>query len=387
MMSRRYVPAAVVAALLAAGCQTLTDGYHKVFGGLPPPKPAELVAIQPKAALKVVWQGSVGSAEKNVYFPARSGAVVYAVGAAGAVTAFDATRGSQVARIEAQTRVSGGVGASGGLVLLGTSKGEVLAFDRNGKSLWKAQVSGEVLAPPEAAEGTVVARAGDGRVYGLDAASGKQKWIYQRTPPALSVRTHAGVVLDRGAVFVGFPAGRLVALSLASGAIGWDAVVALPRGATELERAADITSLPVIDGNRVCAAAFQGRVACFDAVRGTQVWARDLSSIAGMAADDRYFYVTDDKNAVMALDKVSGASIWRQDKLLRRNVSGPLAIGRYVVVGDLEGYVHLISRDDGSFAARIATDGSPINAPPIALDLTSFAVQTRNGGVYAIAIQ
>jgi outer membrane protein assembly factor BamB len=143
----------------------------------------------------------------------------------------------------------------------------------------------------------------------------------------------------------------------------------------------------VIDGKQACAAAFQGRVACFDVLRGTLLWARDVSSVAGIAVDARYLYVTDDRNAVQALDKTSGASIWRQDKLSGRNVSGPLALGRYVVVGDLEGYVHLISREDGSFAARIETDGSAILAPPIALDATSFLVQTRDGGVFAITIK
>jgi outer membrane protein assembly factor BamB len=195
------------------------------------------------------------------------------------------------------------------------------------------------------------------------------------------------MVVTRGAVFAGFPGGRLVALALANGHIGWEAIVALPRGTTELERVADVTSLPVIDGKQACAAAFQGRVACFDVLRGTLLWARDVSSVAGIAVDARYLYVTDDRNAVQALDKTSGASIWRQDKLSGRNVSGPLALGRYVVVGDLEGYVHLISREDGSFAARIETDGSAILAPPIALDATSFLVQTRDGGVFAITIK
>jgi outer membrane protein assembly factor BamB len=292
-----------------------------------------------------------------------------------------------MARIEAGQRVSGGAGAGGGIVLLGTAKGEVLAFDREGKSLWKAQLTGEVLAPPESQEGTVVARTGDGRIHGLDAVSGRQKWVYQRTNPALSVRTHVGLVIERGAVFAGFPGGRLVGISLANGNVGWEAVVALPRGATELERVADITSLPVIDGPRICAAAFQGRVACFDNSRGSLLWARDVSSIAGLAVDERNLYVTDDKNAVLGLDKTSGSSLWRQDKLAGRNVSAPLSIGRYVAVGDVEGYVHLLSRDDGSFAARIATDGSAIGAPPVALSSTSFLVQTRNGGVFAITIQ
>ena len=356
-------------------------------GSTPTHPPAELTEFQPTATLKILWQGSVGSAEKDSFFPQALGNAIYAVGADGSVTGFDKASGRLTVSFDVGERVSGGVGASGGLVLLGTPKGRVLAFDREGKPLWQAQLSGEVLAPPEAQDGIVVARTGDGRIHGLDAVTGKGRWIYQRATPALTVRTHAGVVVQKGGVFAGFPGGRLVALALVNGNIGWEAVVALPRGTTELERVADVTSLPVIDGRQVCAAAFQGRVACFDAFRGTLLWARNVSSIAGIGTDARYLYVTDDKNAVQALDKTSGAGIWRQDKLAGRNVSAPLALGRHVVVGDLEGYVHLLSREDGSFAARIETDGSAISAPPIALDATSFLVQTRSGGVFAITVQ
>jgi outer membrane protein assembly factor BamB len=386
-MKRAPELVAALVALSLTGCQTISSYWDKTFGSGPAQKPAPLVALQPTATLRVAWQGSVGSAEKNVFFPARDGNVVYAVGAAGGVTGFDAASGGEAARFDAGQRVSGGVGAENGLVLLGTSKGEVLAFERTGKPLWKAQLSGEVLAPPQAREGTVVARAGGGRIYGLDAKTGKQKWVYQRTTPALSVRTHAGVVVDRGGVFAGFPGGRLVGIALSNGNVGWEAVVSLPRGTTELERVADITSPPLLDGGRVCAVAYQGRLGCFDATRGSLIWARDVSSIAGIASDERYLYVTDDKNAVLALDKTTGASIWRQDKLVGRSVSAPLPVGRYVAVGDVEGYVHLISREDGAFAARIATDGSAIGAPPMALDRSTFLVQTRNGGIYAITIQ
>jgi outer membrane protein assembly factor BamB len=368
--------AALAMLALLAGCNSS-----------PVQKPAELVPIEPTAALKVLWQGRVDAAGKNVYYPEASGNTVYAVGAEGGVNGFDVASGKTVASFEAGQRVSGGVGIGNGLVLLGTPKGEVLAFDRDGKPLWKTQLSSEILAPPQAQDGTVVVRSGDNRIFGLDAANGKQKWLYQRSTPALSVRTNAGLVIQRGGVFVGFPGGRLVALALGNGNIGWEGVVAMPRGTTELERVADITSLPVIDGQQACAAAFQGRVACFEVVRGTLLWARDVSSVNGIGADARYLYVTDDKNAVLALDRASGASIWRQDKLVGRNVSAPLALGRHVVVGDLEGYVHLLSREDGSFAARIATDGSAIGAPPLALDARSFLVQTRDGGVFAITVQ
>jgi outer membrane protein assembly factor BamB len=390
MIDRTLLPALCVAVMAAAtGCQTVSDSYDRLFhGGKPAVPPAELVAIKPTATPKIVWQGSAGSSDKNIFYPTPVGNVVYAANAAGDITGFDAVKGGAVVKFAAGQRISGGVGAGGGMVFAGTARGEVLAFEPQGKAVWKAQLTGEVLAPPSAQDGVVVARSGDGRIYGLDTATGRRRWVYQRpTQVPLTVRTHAGLLIDRGAVFAGFAGGRLVALILSNGNVAWEGIVATPRGATELERVADVTSPPAIDGQRVCAVAFQGRVSCFDPLRGAILWARDMSSVAGLALDARYLYLTDEKDAVVALDKTSGASIWKQDKMAGRRVSGPLAFGRYVVVGDYQGYVHLLSREDGSFAARIATDGSGISAPPVALDLSSFLVQTRNGGVFAITVQ
>jgi outer membrane protein assembly factor BamB len=385
MKLRSFVALALLA--LVASCSTVGNMYDRWFGSRPAAKPAPLVAITPTAQPRVAWQANVGEADRSVFFPAVTGSTVYAANAAGQIVGFDIKSGKQVARINAAQRLSGGVAANGSLIMVGTSKGEVLAFDASGKVLWKAQLSGEVLAPA-AIEGTlVVVRAGDGRIYGLDALDGKRRWIYQRTTPALSLRNYSGVVLERGAIFAGFPAGRLVALAASTGNVGWDSVVALPRGTTELERVADVIGLPVVDGDRVCAVAYQGRVACFDTQSGTTIWAREVSSIAGLDADHRGVYIVDDKNAVVALDKSNGASLWNQDKLAGRGVSAPLAFGRFIVVGDFEGYVHFLSREDGSFAARIATDGSAIGAPPVALDGATVLVQTRKGGLLAITVQ
>jgi outer membrane protein assembly factor BamB len=377
---------AVLLVLTLGACSSVGNVYDRWFGSQPAAKPSPLVAFTPSAQARVAWQANVGAAERNIFFPGLTGNVVYATGAAGQIIGFDIGTGKQTARINAG-RLSGGVTASGSLVLAGTSKGEVLAFDTSGKALWKVQLSGEVLAPP-AVDGTlVIVRAGDGRVYGLDAVSGSRRWVYQRSTPALSLRNYSGVVAERGAIFAGFPGGRLVALAASNGNVGWDSVVALPKGTTELERVADVMGLPVLDGDRVCAVTYQGRVACFDTQSGTMIWARDMSSVAGMDADHRGAYITDDKNAVVALDKANGGSLWKQDKLAGRGVSAPLAFGRFVIVGDFQGYVHVLSREDGSFAARVATDGSAIGAPPIALGNDSILVQTRNGGVFAITVQ
>jgi len=383
--ARFWMVAACIVGL--SGCQAVGNTYDRWFGSVPKKKPAELVPIRPVATVKVLWQGKVGDAGKNVFFPAVNGGVVYAAGARGQIVGFSATNGSEVTRIDAGQPLTAGVASGGAIVLVATSGGQVLAFGRDGKPLWKTQLSGEVLAPPVTEGKVVVARTSDGGVFGLNAVDGKRIWIYRRTTPALSIRGFAGAEIDHGAVFAGLAGGRLVALSLNDGKIGWEAIVALPHGTTELERVADVTSPPVADGRRVCAVAFQGRVACFDEARGTTIWVRDLSSFAGMSADSRYLYITDDKDAIIALDKDTGASVWKQDKLSGRSVTRPLVVGRYVVVGDFEGYVHVLSVEDGSFAARLATDGSAISVPPIAFANGSFVVQTRNGGVFAMSVR
>jgi outer membrane protein assembly factor BamB len=386
-LSNKLLPLLVVS--LLAGCSTLTDKVSSGFGLFGASKSVEKAALQDfsqSATATLAWRQQVASAGGFVFSPAVVDGSLFAGGQDGQIARFEAGNGKQVWRIDAGNKLSGGVGGDDNLVLAGTVKGDVLAFDHSGKPLWQAKVSSEVLSAPQAAADIVIVRTGDGRIFGLDAKDGKRKWVYQRALPALALRNYAGVTISRGAVLAGFPGGKLVALNSSNGTVGWEATVALPRGATELERIADITSLPVVDNNMVCAAAFQGRVACFDLLNGNQLWVREISSIAGLSMDSRYLYISDAKGAVHALDKNSGASIWKQDKLSGRQLTTPVVLNGYVAVADYQGYVHFLSRDDGGFAARIATDGSAVVAPPLVQN-GNLLLQTENGGVFAISVQ
>jgi outer membrane protein assembly factor BamB len=370
--------------LAVAACSTM-EKINPVnwFSSAPKVKPAELEPISASASLAVLWQSGVGSAGAYVLTPAVVGKSVYAAAQDGTIARFDG--GGQVWRINAGQGISGGVGADGNLVVVATAKGEVLAFDSTGKPLWKARVTSEVLAAPQMAEGIVLVRSGDNRIFALDAADGRRKWVYQRSTPALSLRSNVGVTIAGKLALAGFPGGKLVAIALNNGAAMWEATVALPKGATELERVSDVTSAPVVSGREVCAAAYQGRVACFDLASGNHLWSRDMSSAAGLDMDARNVYVTDDRGAVHALDRTNGATVWKQDKLFMRQVSRPLALGNHVAVGDYQGVVHLMRRDNGTFAARYGTDGSGIAAEPQRVE-RGFLVQTRNGGLYALTV-
>jgi outer membrane protein assembly factor BamB len=229
-------------------------------------------------------------------------------------------------------------------------------------------------------------RSGDNRLFALGAKDGRRRWFYQRTPPVLTVRAPAGMAANGGYLHAGFAGGKLVSVALANGGVRWEATVSLPRGATELERVTDVVGTPVVTEREACAAAYQGRLGCFETRSGNPLWSRELSGTAGPALGGTYIVVSDDRGTVHALDRASGSTIWKQDRLFLRRLTAPLPLGAEIAVGDVEGYVHLLARDTGAFAGRVATDGSPIRAPLARLN-GGFLVQTQDGNLYAMTTQ
>ena len=209
--------------------------------------------------------------------------------------------------------------------------------------------------------------------------------MYERSTPALVVRSHASVVVRDSVVYAGFAGGKLVALKLTDGSLLWENSVSQPRGNTELERISDITSNPVLNDNQVCAIAFQGRIACYEVTQGNPLWSREIESDKGLFISHKQLLLSDFSGVVMALDKDSGSTVWNNNQLSLRDTSAPYADDHFVVVGDGQGFLHALMREDGRFAARLKLDDSAIQIAPVEMD-NGMLVQTLNGGVYSLSI-
>jgi outer membrane protein assembly factor BamB len=372
-------------ALALAGCGVKNWVSNYMAGEDNNTPPAPLVKFQPTVPIKEIWSTRFGKGADELFLklePKVTDGNVYVAERRGRVAAFRATDGNRVWQTDTDSKIAGGPGIGDGMVLVGTSEGRVIALNEaDGKELWRAQVSSEVLAAPKAADGVVIVHTGDGNVTGLDAKTGKKLWIYDRSEPLLTLRGTSPPLLYKDMAIIGLDSGRLVALEIPTGKVIWDTLIAVPRGRTDLERMVDIDAQPLLVGDTVYVVSYQGRLAAVTADTGQILWSRDISSYAGISIDDRMVYLTDSSGLVWAIDRATGASVWKQDKLTARATSAPAAVGDVVAVGGVQGYLHWMSRSDGHFVNRIQVDKTPILAPPVSADGTLYVYSS--GGTLA----
>ncbi|MFT5642532.1 MAG: outer membrane protein assembly factor BamB [Janthinobacterium sp.] len=368
--------------VLMTGCSSLNPFASKSTKNTP----AALVEMKSSIAVRTSWQQSIGKSGGHAFSPVQADGSVFVAAADGSIARLDAATGREIWRIKAGVKLTAGVGSDGAVVAVGGTDGAILAFDGNGKLLWKEQASSEVLSSPVVGQGMVVVRSADNRVTAFDAKTGVPKWNLLRSMPALTLRNAPGMVIAGPNLYLSQPGGKLLALTLATGAPRWDVVLSEPRGATELERVTDVAGTPALFGKDLCSASYQGRIGCLDAETGVGRWSKPLSSDVGVGIDQRFVFAADETGALSAFSREGGQSAWKTDKLAYRRLSAPVSFGRSVAVADYQGYIHFLSREDGALLGRISTDGSPIVSVPVIAG-SNLIFQTQSGTVIALAVE
>jgi outer membrane protein assembly factor BamB len=345
----------------------------------PLPSPSGSVRVGP------AWSVVLGARSGIGFAPVVAGDSVWAAAQDGTVVRVATDTGRTVWRTALGRALTAGVGADGTVAVVATRDGALVALEAGGAERWSANVGAEIVTPPAVADGTVLVRTTDNRVHAYDAALGTRRWSFTRQSPTLVLRHSGGIAIVPGIGFVGLPGGRLVALALPTGAPRWDVPLAQPRGATELERVADVVGSPLVIGRELCAVAYQGRIGCVDLATGAPLWLRDFSSAVGLDIDDAGVVAPDSDDTVHAFDR-GGRPVWQSKGFARRRLSAPLIVGGAVALGDFEGNLIWLARGDGSLAAVSRTDGTPIVAPPASAG-TTLVAQTSGGALHAFRVE
>ncbi|MED5347511.1 MAG: outer membrane protein assembly factor BamB, partial [Pseudomonadota bacterium] len=280
----------------------------------------------------------------------------------------------------------GGVGIGAGMVLVGTTHGEVIALDvADGSERWRSRVGTEVGAAPTAGAGKVFVQTIDDRVSALDADSGDLVWTYDSQMPLLTLRGTSAPVFDQGVLYTGFANGKVVALRGENGEPIWEQRVMLPEGRSELDRIVDVDARVLLDGGSMYALAYQGRVAAISRREGRPMWEQELSGYLDMAQGYGQVYVVDADDTISAIDKSNGEINWQQEAFARRKLSAPLAFSNYVVAGDDEGYLHVLAQRDGRLVGRRKLGGKGVRTQTVIADDMLYTL-TNSGTLTALKV-
>ena len=396
-MKRFLLVAALASVAVLAGC------HNAKKENIEPP--TKLTELTPTLKVERLWKSSVGDGAVKTGVrlqPEVVDGVLYAASADGDLIAIDANTGKTVWRQKSRTHgwfgwgdkkrpdafMAGGPTVAGDLLVVGTLDGHVYGLGaKDGAKRWTAEVTAEVITAPAIVGNLVVVRTADGRLYGLDSSTGERRWAYDQTAvPTLSLRGNGPLLVANGVVFFGSDNGKLVALRMDNGEKLWEQGLSSGEGRTEIDRLNDADGAVVLDGSTLFAAAYHGQLSAVDGPSGRPLWNRPFSSYTSIDVHGNAVYGVDEQSNLWAFDKSGGADMWKQDALKYRWLTGPAAQGEYIVVGDLEGYVHWLASADGKLVARERLSKKAIRSQPVVVGNTVYVEDVEGHiGAYRIA--
>ncbi|MBE1161043.1 outer membrane protein assembly factor BamB [Dyella acidiphila] len=377
---KRFGLIVLTASLVAiAGCHSFKKE------NIQPPTPLDK-NFKPTVQVTEVWKTRVGhgAGMSGVRMqPTVVGGVLYAASTDGAIGAYDAASGKTIWENKSRTKswfglgwgdknrkdalYSGGPAVAGDLLVIGTLDGHVYGLNvKDGSQRWVSALPSEVIDSPTIASQLTIVRTQDGRVYGLDSSTGERRWVNdQGNVPLLSLRGNGSLLVANGVVFFGSDDGKLTALRLDNGDKLWEQKLSSGEGRTDIERMNDADGGVLLDGSTLYAAAYHGSLTAVDGPSGRPMWARPFSTYTSLALSGNSLFGANTDSQVWAFDKSSGADMWKNDNLKYRWVTAPAVQGNYVVVGDIEGYVHWLQAADGALAGRERLSKKAIRAQPV----------------------
>ncbi len=353
------------------------------------PKPAPLADLKTKILFVENWSVPMGKPSKaSTYLklkPSIRGNIIYVANASGTVHAVMKTSGKLLWSKQLNEGILSGPTVADGYIALGTNRSNVtLLRQSDGTELQQLKVSGDALSKPVITKNNVIVKTIDGYLYSFDLKTGKKRWATEHGSPSLILKAASSPVIMDKLALVGFSDGKLDGIDIQTGRIMWQRSIAYASGASDVERLVDIDTDPILRGDIVYLASYQGYIGAMSLSNGQFVWRKPGSVYKNMAIDETTLYITDSEDVLWAMDRKTGQVKWKQLGLKARGLTEPTLLGNRLIVGDRTGFVHLLTKQSGELISRIQLSGSVDIAPAVAGN--SIYVLTANGKLSRLSV-
>ncbi|KPP97724.1 outer membrane protein assembly factor BamB [Marinobacter sp. HL-58] len=378
----RCVPLAGLLVLaLLAGCSS-TDTFEQ---------PAPVPEISANVELKNVWTMNVGDGHDDNFIylaPLNAGNTIYAASADGEIWAVDPENGEVAWYQDLEEDISAGIGGDQGNLYLVTRDAQLKALSRqDGTELWEQSLPNEALASPQSNGRLTVVQTIDGKVLAFNTSDGEKVWQYDSDVPVLSMRAAASPLVGADLVLASLANGKLMAISTETGQPVWQYDVGQPQGRTELERLVDVAGEPLILESAAMVVGYQGKLALVDLQSGQEIWSRKASSLQSPMIGGGKIFIAGANGDITAYRGNDRRELWVQDKLSWRQPTQPIVFDDYLLVGDYEGYIHMLSLEDGSLQGQLEFDDEGLRVPFQRLQNGNLLVYGNSGKMSVLEIR
>jgi len=349
--------------IIISSCSSMDGLRFWKSDEIDPDEPKQLVAFSNKKNIVIEWKNSFkGENEIGNFLPDFSAQNLFFSDASGNVSSINASTGDRNWSIELNFLASG-TSAGFGLVVVSDIDGNVIAVDQNdGSKLWSTNVKGEVLSKVAIDAKVVVVKTGSGELLGLDRENGEILWSYRSKLPLLTVRGSSSPVIVDDLVYVSFDNGRLGVFELNSGFQVWDGAISYVKGVSELENLIDSDSSPVVDGGLIYTTNYQGNLNIFDTAQKRSVWSYETSSFYSPIVSRGMLTIVEANSGLRSFALKTLQESWTNDDYINRDLSNAVSYKGSLVVGDFEGYVHVIDTLNGKTIGRKKISRKPIKS-------------------------
>ena len=353
----------LISILIISGCSSLDSLRFWQNDEIDPDEPKKLNSFSSQRDIKILWKNSFkGENDIGNFLPDFNAQKIFFGDSSGNVSSINPLDGNKNWSVQLNVLASGTT-AGFGIVVVADIDGNVIALDQeDGKRLWTSNVKGEVLSRVAIDAKIVVVKTGSGELIGLNKDDGEILWSYRSKLPLLTVRGNSSPIIVDNLIYTSFDNGRLGVFELNSGFQVWDGAISFVSGVSELENLIDSDSDPVIDGGLIYTTNYQGNINIFDPAQKRSVWTHESSSFYSPLISRGMLMVVDENSEIKSFALKTLLESWKNDEYLNRSLSNAVSYKGNVIVGDYEGYVHVIDTLNGKTIGREKLSRNPIKS-------------------------
>jgi len=346
--------------ILISSCSTLAFWEDDSDGEVI--EPVALQSFKNEYPISIEWKKSFkGENNLGSFRPSFYSGNMLVADPQGNIASLNPQSGKENWKINLDRELAAGVASGFGKLIVSDLNGFVVAIDSETlEIIWEKNIGGEVLSKAVVSASLILVKNSVGELVALSALSGEKKWSFRSQLPALTVRGTGESIIENGIVFSTFDNGRLGAFQLETGFFLWDAPISFVEGSSELENLIDGDSAPVIAKQLIFATNYQGNLTAFDIAQKRPVWNANASSFYSPIVANNMIMVIQDDGSILSFSLANLSPSWASEEYLRRELSSGAAYKNLLLIGDLDGYVHVINPMTGITVGRKKVSGNPI---------------------------